>query len=496
MTWSSTVRRILVIWAALPSLFSLSAQQISWTPEARDAHHLLTRLRLDEGLTAVRLNRYLQPDNLIWTFLEDYGEFLSVFTQEDLRRMPAFFAASDARLEALESLPETNPLSLMAQAQVSLHHAALHLQQGEFISAGTDINRGFKLLKRNQRQFPGDVANLRLYAALKAAFGAVPDQYRWLIAMLTSLTGTIDEGLGELHRILDNSTPAENPFYHETVLFTALAEGKLHRRPEEALQLLIRHFGDTPPDKGTQFVMARLLKVAGKNDEAIRILSLSLPGPQIPYLSFLLGQCKMYRGDSDAREAFEAFLRQHQGKHYIKEAYQKLAWLALLRHDQPGYVRNMQEVLLRGSATTDEDKQALREAEYHETPHPLLLQARLAYDGGYYARALDHLTDEAYKTLHQLVHRLEFLYRKGRVFQARQQDAEALHYFHLAINIGRYDSSYFACSSALQCGLIHENLGHREQAATYYKMCLDFAPDTYSTGLHQEAEMGLNRLGY
>jgi tetratricopeptide (TPR) repeat protein len=497
---TTSARRVSTACATILFLFlyvqSLGAQHIGWTPEARSAHGLITALRVEEGLTAIRLQRIQHPDNLIWTYLEDYGEFLSIFIREDLRRIPAYREASTARLEKLEALPETEPLALMAQAQLSLHQCALQLQESQFIAAGTSINKAFKLLKRNHRLHPGDAGTLRLYAALKAAFGAIPDQYRWLVAMLTSLTGSIEEGLRELHGLLENTRPADNPFYKETVLFTALAEGKLNDRPEEAARLLVQHYGQSPPDKAVQFTMAHILMAAGQNDAAIRALEANLPGTPVPFMDFMLGQCKLYRGDKDADVPFQQFLRQHKGKHYIKEAYQKLAWHALLRDDRPGYVRNMQQVLIRGSATTDEDKQALREAEYHQTPHPALLRARLSFDGGYHQKALDVLSDDLYKTLGQHLHRLEFLYRKGRVFQARRQFAEALHYFHLAINMGRYDTAYYACSAALQCGLIHERLGHKAEAATYYDMCLEFAPETYASGLHQEARIGLNRIGY
>lgn len=496
MKWTATVRRLWAIGSALLFLWvPLQGQTIHWTPESESAYKLLASLRLEESLTAIRLNRLRDPDNRIWTYLQDYAEFLSVFVQEDLRRIPDYLKDSDQRLTLLEALPETHPLTLMVQAQVSLHHCALLLQRTQYISAGAEINKAFKLLRKNQKLFPDDVANLRLYAVLKAAFGAVPDQYRWLVAMLTSLTGTIEEGLGELHGILNRTTEDNNLFYQETVLLTALAEGKLHEQPEDALALLTRHFGSTPPDKAAQFVMAHLYSAAGRNDDAIRVLSTRLPGTPVPFLNFLLGECKLYRGDKDAESVFQQFLKQHKGKHYIKEAYQKLAWAALLRDDRSGYVRNMQMILLHGSASTDEDKQALREAEYHETPHPTLLRARLSYDGGYYKKALEVLTDPFYKTLTQHLHRLEFLYRKGRVLQALGDDAESLHYFHLAINMGRYDTAYYACSAALQCGLIHEELGHKREAASYYEMCLSFEPDTYASGLHQEARIGLNRLG-
>jgi tetratricopeptide (TPR) repeat protein len=185
----------------------------------------------------------------------------------------------------------------------------------------------------------------------------------------------------------------------------------------------------------------------------------------------------------------------HKGKHYIKEAHQKLAWYCLLKGDRPGYFNHMQQILIKGASTTDEDQQALLEAESHDTPHPVLLRARLYYDGGYYDQALALLTDNLYDGLAQHGHRLEFLYRKGRVLQAKKDYAEALHYYSLTISTGQFEPYYFACSAALQSGIIHENLGSHGAAAKFYYMCLDMTPATYASSLHQKARMGLNRIG-
>ena len=164
-----------------------------WTDEAKGAYKLVSTFRIDEGLSIIRLQSITYPDNEIWPYLEDYASFLQLFLQEDLRNIPAYMESSNARLEKLILLPESNPMALMTQAQINLHHCALHLQQGQFLSAAADINKAFKLLKKNQKEFPGDLANLRLYASLKVAFGAIPDQYRWLVSMVTTLSGSIEE---------------------------------------------------------------------------------------------------------------------------------------------------------------------------------------------------------------------------------------------------------------------------------------------------------------
>jgi len=121
---------------------------------------------------------------------------------------------------------------------------------------------------------------MRLYASLKVAFGAVPDQYRWLISMVTSLSGTIEEGLGELYEILKTSSPSNNLYYKETVLFTALAEGRLNNHPDKALQLVYTHLGKTPENKMIQYLMVNLLIASSDNDGAITTLTreVGVPG--------------------------------------------------------------------------------------------------------------------------------------------------------------------------------------------------------------------------
>jgi len=473
-------------------------QDIYWTVEAKTAYEYISELRIDECMIIIRLQSITQPENLIWPYLEDYAMFLQIFVQEDIRAIPDFLETSTARMDRISVIPETNPLSLMCQAQIRLHQCALRMEDGQFISAATDLNQAFKLLKKNQKLHPDDYANLRLYAAIKMAFGAIPDQYRWLVTMVTSLTGSIDEGLKELHMILDKSNSSDYIFMTETILLTALAEARLNNKPENGLTLLNKYFGKVPSNRLIQYVMANVNSAAGNNDAAIKILSADAGAPtaiQFPFLDFMLGRCKLFKGDDDADIYFKNFIVYHKGKHFIKEAHQKLAWYSLLRGDEQGYDSNMHQVLIKGASTTDQDQQALHEAESHEKPLPVLLKSRLLFDGGYYDQALSLMTDEYYNSLTNHGHRLEFLYRKGRILQAKKSNVEALHYYGLTINLGQEQPYYYACSAALESGIIHETLGSDWAAAKYYNMCLAMNPETYSTSLHQKARTGLSRIG-
>lgn len=485
---------LILICISFPSF----CQDIFWTVEAKTAYGYISELRIDESMNIIRLQSITHPDNLIWPYLEDYALFLQIFLQEDVYKIPDFLESSSLRGDRISVIDDSNPLSLMCQAQIRLHQCALRMEQSQFVSAATDLNQAFKLLKKNQKLHPDDYANLRLYALIKIAFGAIPDQYRWLVTLVTSLNGSIDEGLKELHMIIDKSTVDNNIFLQETVLLTALAETRLNNKPENGLLLLNKFYGKVPANRFIQYVMANVNIAAGYNETAIKVLVLETGGPKtlkIPFMDFMLGRCKLCKGDDDADIYFKNFILFNKGKHYIKEAYQKLGWYSLLRGDELSYAANMQQILLKGVTTTDQDQQAMREAETKEKPHPVLLRCRLLFDGGYYDQALAILSDAFFNSLTHQTQRLEFLYRKGRCLQAKKAFAEALHYYSLAMKFGEDDLHYYACSAALESGVIHETLGSDWAAAKFYNMCLNMSPETYSTSLHQKARTGLSRIG-
>ena len=96
-----------------------------------------------------------------------------------------------------------------------------------------------------------------------------------------------------------------------------------------------------------------------------------------------------------------------------------------------------------------------------------------------------HLSDE---------HKLEYDYRKARVYHELDQLEDALIKYDETIRIGESRDYYYACNAALQSGLIYERLDRPASAKRYYEKCLDISPSDYQTSLHQKAKAGLDRL--
>ena len=234
----------------------------------------------------------------------------------------------------------------------------------------------------------------------------------------------------------------------------------------------------------------------GKTELAIKILeerpqsSAYLP---FEYLDFLYGKFKLYRLDNDADTYLLQFVNSFKGRHYIKEAYQKLAWHSLITHnDKAQYLRYMNLCQKRGYTLIDEDKQAQKEAKSGEIYDATLLKARLLYDGGYYKRANDLLVAQANVYINSAFEG-EYYYRLGRIKDALQDDAEAIKYYNLAI-LKSNPKKYFACNSALNAGIIYEKNKQYKDATQYYNKCLKLNPEGYANSLHQKAKTGLERV--
>ena len=145
-----------------------------------------------------------------------------------------------------------------------------------------------------------------------------------------------------------------------------------------------------------------------------------------------------------------------QDRIIIKDAYQKLAWIELIQGNHDGYQKFMKAVETKGAAFVDADKQALKEAEDGVPPHPILLQARLLFDGGYYRGAIEQLDKFDISQNQNPEHELEFHYRRGRILQATNEYLQALHAYQVTMEKGQDLPYYYSCNAALQSGLICE----------------------------------------
>lgn len=479
-----------------PTLFG--QKYFEWSPLLKDAYHQTLSLRFKAAEETLTKARRTEPDNLIILHVENYLDFFRVYINEDKSEFDRLERRKNERLNTISNLGDPrSPYYLFLQADIRLQWALARLKFEEFMTAFFETNKAFKLLVKNAGQFPEFMPNKKDLGILHAMAGTIPDNYRWAMDWFTSLEGTIDQGRGELEEVIRYAEGHDFIYEQEIYVYYAYLMLHLGNDSEEAWRIVSHANLEPSSDPIACFVMANVAMRSDKGDEAIRILAKKPAGDEFHpfyYLDYMMGLAKLQRLDPDAGTYLNRFVSEFKGRNFIKDAYQKLGWIALLNNDPAGYRQNMDHCKNRGFAIVGSDKSALEESMERDIPAVDLLKARLLFDGGRFDAAYKILQGKHPDDYFSERNRLEFLYRMGRITQKLKKYQEALSCFQQTIERGKDRPWYFACRAALEEGHIYEVLGNQEKAIEAFERCQTINPEDHKTGLHQQAKAGIRRL--
>ncbi len=466
--------------------FALSATVIK-------AYEKTMCLRFQDAKSHLNELKKHEPENLLSVLVENYLDFLTVFTngtESDYKRLRKNM---DERLAKISRGDRNSPYFLYTQAEIRLQWAMLRSQFGDYLTAMSDIKQAYALLVINQQRFPEFIANKKSLGIIHTLAGNVPDDYKWTVRALGGIKGDMEQGMRELEQVLAFAQKNEFIFENETVVTYAFLQLYLHNQAEKAWQTLKNSKLDPKTNPLAAQIMSTIAMRCGHNDEAINWLKQAPAGADFhPLLQrwYLLGLAKLRRLDSDASVPLLYFLQHYTGKNGKKEAYQKLAWNCLIQSDLIGYKKNMETVKQAPKTSGEGDNAAQQEAESGETPDIKLLKARLLFDGGYYQRAYDLLKPLAA----EYSANLEYSYRLGRIAHEMNKTEEATTLYNRTITEGNKNPRYFACSAALQLGLLYEKQKNSTKANQAFQQCLGISPKEYAASLHAKAKAGLERI--
>ena len=487
------------LWGEAGATPALAKKRFEWTPSLRQAYEALIHLRFKDAAEMLKVTREKDAGNLMQLHVENYLEFLQVYIDEneaDFRRLEQ---NKQTRLRQIEQEGDPgSPYFLYLLADIRLQCAWARIKFGEYPSAFLETNKAFQLLTENSRKFPDFMPNKKDLGLLHALAGTIPEQYQWAFQWLSSMEGTIQQGKMELQEVMAYSLRHEFIYELETCVYYAYLMLYLGNDLEEAWRAVKESRLKPASNPLACFVMANLAMKSGRGEEAIALLQRRPSGKEFHefhLLDYLLGLAKLQRLDADADVHLLRFTANFKGVNFVKDAYQKLAWHSLaVRGNQSDYQKYIGLVREKGAATTDSDKSAQAEASSGLLPSADLLKARLLCDGGNYKRAEEILEQKKASDYFSEKNKIELLYRKGRIANKLNKQAEALEWYGQAIEKGRGSPYYFACRAALETGLIYEKQGQRKAALSAYELCLSISPQEYRTGLHLQAKAGIKRL--
>jgi tetratricopeptide (TPR) repeat protein len=476
----------------------LNAQsRFEFSPLARAAYDKTLALKFDEANGILAELKRKEPDNAVIYYIENYADCLKVFISEDQNVFDQLAPRAEKRIAALKGSDKNSPYYLFAQAQVRLLWAMNRAKFGEYLTAFNETSTAFGQLEANQKKFPSFMPNKMSLGVLHAIVGTIPDNYKWGLKLLSGMNGTTAQGQAEIEQVITYSKANDFVFEQEALVMYAFLTLHLNNQSDNAWQLINSPKLKPKENLLAAFALSNVAMRTGRNDKAIEILQnrpTSAAYFPFPFLDYQLGLSKMFRGDSDADVYIKKYVANFHGRNYLKEAYQRLAWFELLKGNWNGYKAYLENCKSAGKSDIGGDKNALKEAKSGITPNGDLLRGRLLFDGGYFQKAYNYLSQKNEGSFVPQAEKLEYNYRLGRILQMMKKHNEAIAYFDKTIQAGKDTRYYYACNAALQLGTIYEEMGNAAKAREYYNFCMNLNPDDYADGLHSKAKAGLGRL--
>ena len=488
------LRKIIFILSLLWAWSSQGQGYFDSNKDIAQAYNLVISLQLDSARLKIDDIKKNDPNNLLVYHIENYIDFFTLFISEDEKDFKQLEKNKNKRLEKINQGNKKSPYYLFTKAEINLQWATIRVKFGQKFDAAKEVYRAYKFLEDNQKKFPDFIENKKSLSIIHALGESLPG----LIRKIMGIRGSIELGTQEIKEVVEYCKNNDFLFKDESYAIYAYILFYQNNKRQEAYELLSQADLDHKKNPLLCFLKANIAQKTGHNMEAIQILEECPRGSEyfpFPYLDFMYGKFKLYELDPGSQVHMLKFLDEFEGRHFIKEAYQKLAWYEIVNNeDVVAYKKYMELCQKKGHDLVDEDKQAKKESKDKKIPNATLLRARLLFDGGYYARAYNLLIKKAYLFTEDTQESLEFKYRMGRLSQELKNYPDAIEYYMKTINKGESSKSFMACNAALQIGLIFEEQKKYRQAKKFFDLCLDISPKSYKNSLHQKAKSGLDRI--
>lgn len=492
-------RNFVKLFLIIGFTFCFSGTKASFvlSENCREAHACILRLEINDAAQWLAKEKSTNPDNLLILYFENYSDFVRLAAGSELIDSDELIENMEARLNTIEKQGEKDsPYYLYVQAELRFHLSVARYYFSDNLRMAYDLYKAHRLIQENHETFGDFVWNKKIRGLFYIIFGAVPEDYQWIVEII-GFHGDTEKGFRLLSEYYSASEDGSGQ-HVESVILLAMSKLYFSENKQSAIVFLDREQTLAQDVSSVRFVHALAEMHTGRSDEAIALLEnyeQKSNETRLCFFDYMLGVNKLNRLDNDANEPFETFLHNYNGRHYIKAAYQKLAWHYYLQGNEVMYRSCVKNVQTRGYSILSSDVQAMREVERNRPPNVYLLKARLLSDGGYYEKALQMLLQNAAATNYPTdAEQLEYSYRIARIYHGSGHFDKAIVYYKSVIANGSEAPYFFAAYSALQMALIYESRNDVAEARRYFNLCLDLNHYGYKNSIEQKAKSGLQRI--
>ena len=167
-----------------------------------DVYGDVLQFKLEDAREKLTVMSTRDPQNLFIPLLENYCDLIELFLSEDRDLYESRKDLRTDRLDLIKRGSEDSPWYRYALAEVYLQWGAIRLKYGDYLSAAADVNRAFRLLKKNVEEYPDFGPSYKNLAVIKMVVGTIPDKYVWVVKLFSSLDGDVPEGFADLNKCI------------------------------------------------------------------------------------------------------------------------------------------------------------------------------------------------------------------------------------------------------------------------------------------------------
>ena len=475
---------------------AIGQYQYQWTARTQKIYESITSLRIPEARTWMNQDKKANASNLIYPLLESYADFYQLFLNENKDEYSKMYPAFEHRIKRLEEGPKQSPYHLYSIALAHLHKSLIAIRFNKNLEAALDFRKAFLLFKENKKAYPNFSPNDVYLGLMTTVIGTIPKGYQWM-ANLLGMSGKITEGNALVLKYIHSKDAFANQCRNEALFVYPYLIMNFEGNKKKTFDFIEKTDFDFANNHLHAYMATNLYLNNQQSQKALQIVSNLNPSStylDLPFWQLETGYAYLNELKLDAaKNAMQQFINRFKGQFYVKDAYEKLSWIAYIQGDQAKANAYRSNVLSKGNDITDADKQALQNAKKGTWPHPILLRARLLSDGGYQQQALSVLTGKTSRDFDKDADKTEFAYRLGRIYDLAGQPDQAIPFYTSAIEKGANQPEYFAARAALQIGLIYEQKNNPTLAMTFFNTCLEMKNHAFKNSLDQKAKTGIQR---
>ncbi|NID10250.1 tetratricopeptide repeat protein [Fibrivirga algicola] len=469
-------------------------QDFRWTPGVRRAYSDLTKGRVHTARQALAAEPG-SPVNGLQIFVSDYADMIALLSSDNDQLLQQLTPRQAERLDQIDELDGNSPYRRLLLAEVRLHWAFVKLKFGKETAASWDVIKAYKLLAENQRLFPSFLPTYKSLGVLQVMIGSVPDSYAW-VPRLLGLRGSIQEGVANLQRAQIDST-----FSTEARLAELLIRAYVLRFTKADEVSLSQFVADSPDNLLVRFFAATTAMKNADSEKALAWLTTRPNGAAyvgLPVVENLLGDIYLQKGNyANALTHYGQFLSQYRGQNLLKDSHYKRFLCYWLGGDDTRARAELPRVLAAGRTTVEADKAAQKMAETYLKEFPterqrVLMQARLASDGGFLSQALAILKPVSEATFQTVAERAEYHYRLGRIHQHLGNVPTAITAFERSIALSDPGQLSFGATSALQLGYLYQQQRNVPRAKQAFEKALSYKRHEYKNSVDNKARAALS----